>query len=299
MKLGRLLTELKNVGVDVGNASALSVNVARELKVSIFPVATEALFLRVVELAKSEQDFMNLRVLQDLLGGHVAAPKEVISTDELACGVFPFVQHTRASFDLLSQERYFSQVTDILVRLHAGADRFPEGNRELDVSGVFGRLGGEVWSSEFFRYIEVLFQPVMSTKCRYPQHCDFTYVNLGVGGDGTLSVFDWEDFGAIRYAGFDLATFVFSHWTHGGFLQIMTGDPAGFTNKVRADVGDGVLARLGFTAEQFTQIFPGHLALFIGLKKDFGDAINRRLLPIWTQMMRSEQWQRIMGGGGV
>lgn len=299
MKLGRLLIELKSAGVDVGTASALSVNVARELKIMTFPDASEPLFLRVVELTKSEQDFANLRILEDLLGGHVAAPVKVVSTDELACGVFPFVEHVRASFDLLSQKCHFSQVTDVLTRLHAGADLFPTGSREFDTSRIFGRLGGEAWSSAFFRYIEVLFQPVMSTKCRYPQHCDFTYVNLGVSRDRTLRVFDWEDFGAIRYAGFDLATFIFSHWAHGGFLEILTGDPAGFASKVHADIGEGVLGRLGFTAAQFTQVFPGHLALFLGLKKDFGDAIMRRLLPVWTQMMRSERWQRVMGGEGV
>ena len=55
----------------------------------------------------------------------------------------------------------------------------------------------------------------------------------------------------------------------------------------------------GLLLEQFTQVFPGHLALFMGIKRDFGDVINRRLMPIWTQMMRSEKWQRILDGDVV
>ena len=296
MKLGRLLAELKCAGVDVGTASALSVNVARELKISIFPDATEAQFLRVVELMKSELDFTNLRILKELLGGHVAAPIKVISTDELACGIFPFVLHARVSYPLLSQQHYFSQVMDILARLHAGVAQFPESQRTFDVQAIFARLGGEGWSETLLRYVERLYRPVLEAKKAIPQHCDFTYVNLGTDDDGTLRVFDWEDFGSIRYAGFDLATFVFSHLLHGGSLPLLTNDPASFANRIRAEVGEKALSRLDFTVEQFTAVFPGHLALFMGLKKEFGDAINRRLMPIWAQMMRSEMWQRVLGG---
>ncbi len=223
-------------------------------------------------------------------------PDKVVVTNSLACGVFPFIPHVRASYGHLSQERYFGQVTDTLVRLHAGADRFPKSRRQFDVAEVLSRLDGEAWSKQFFHYVSCTFRPIMAARSGIPQHCDFTYVNLGIDDHDTLRVFDWEDFGAIRYAGFDLATFVFSHLSHSDALHVMANDPSGFANKVRGDVGDDVLASLGFTAKQFTQVFPGYLALFMGLKKQFGDAINRKLMPIWAQMMRSEQWQRVLGG---
>ena len=296
MNLGRLLVQLQHSGIDVGSASSLAVNVARELKISVFQGDAEALFLRVVERAKGEMDFDNLRRLESVLDRHMVPPTAVVGTNELVCGIFPFVSHERVSYQLLSQERYLAQVTDILVRLHAGADQFVDSHRQFDVDALFGRLAGERWSDALFGYVARRYRPVIEARNSIPQHCDFTYVNLGADGDGTLRVFDWEDFGSIRYAGFDLATFVFSHLLHGGSLHLMANDPAAFTNKVRAEVGDRALARLGFTAEQFTEVFPGHLALFMGLKKEFGDAINRRLMPIWTQMMRSEQWQQVLGG---
>ena len=287
---------MQSVGIDVGAAGALSINVAREMKIGLYPDATEALFLRVIDREKAEQDFASLRILKGILAQYGVFPTEVVNADKLACGIFPFVPHERVSYQLLSQARYFSQVTDVLVRLHAGADQFPDGSRRFDISTTFGGVGGGALSDAFFRYVERSYQPIMASKNAFPQHCDFTYVNLGTDADGTLRVFDWEDFGSIRYAGFDLATFVLSHLFHGDLLHLMTTDPSVFTGKVRADVGDDVLARLGFTAEQFTQVFPGHLALFMGIKTDFGDLINRRLIPIWTQMMHSEKWQRILDG---
>ena len=296
MKLGNLLVALQKVGIDAGEADALSVNVAREIKISLYPDATDALFLRVVERSKAEQDFSNLQRLNELLGGHIVCPLKVVGGGELACGIFPFVSHARVSYQLISQERYFSQVMDILARLHAGADQFPESQRKFDVQAIFSRLSGEGWSEMLLRYVERLYRPALEARNAVPQHCDFTYVNLGTDDDGTLRVFDWEDFGSIRYAGFDLATFVFSHLLHGGSLSLMTSDPASFANRIRAEVGETALSRLDFTVEQFTEVFPGHLALFMGLKKEFGDAINRRLMPIWAQMMRSEKWQRVLGG---
>ena len=196
MKLGNLLVALQKVGIDAGEADALSVNVAREIKISLYPDATEALFLRVVERSKAEQDFSNLQRLNELLGGHIVCPLKVVGGGELACGIFPFVSHARVSYQLISQERYFSQVMDILARLHAGADQFPESQRKFDVQAIFSRLSGEGWSEMLLRYVERLYRPALEARNAVPQHCDFTYVNLGTDDDGTLRVFDWEDFGS-------------------------------------------------------------------------------------------------------
>ncbi len=296
MNIRRLLDELRCSGIDVGAANSLAVNVARELKISIFLGNDEALFLRTIDRFKGEVDFANLHLLESVLGKHVVSPIKVVRTNDLVCGIFPFVSHARVSYKHLSQERYFSQVTDILARLHAGADRFPESDRKFDVEAILGRFGDEDWSDKLFRYVEQLYRPVLEARRAVPQHCDFTYVNLGTDDNGILRVFDWEDFGSIRYAGFDLATFVFSHLLHGDALPSLISSPASFANRIRAEFGEEALDRLGFTVEQFTEVFPGHLALFMGLKREFGDAINRRLMPIWMQMMRSEQWQRVLGG---
>jgi hypothetical protein len=127
------------------------------------------------------------------------------------------------------------------------------------------------------------------------QHCDFSYANLGIASDGTLIVFDWEQYGMVQFPGFDLATFLVGHHHQCGTTDELLRSPESLIAVIDRDLGRGFLESLGFTAESFVAVFPAYIRVFWMLKRDgFGAAINRRVQSMWLRLCGADSWVRAM-----
>ncbi len=296
LNIGMLLAALRNSGIRVDTDCGFAINVARDLKLCCFPHDASPLFLRVLPQTKGDRDLAHLQALKELLGDHINGPLRVIRGGDLVCGVFPFVQHERVTHEAMQSPRVLAQVRDILARLHSGGPAQHVEGHTLSPVEVASAVRGQSDPTGFFReYFEENFLPVVEHLSPVPQHCDFTYVNLASTRGNQLVVFDWEDYGLVRYPGFDLATFLISHYHHGRCLEPLVASPEILNDMLVRDFGEDFLAALGLTRERFARVFPGYLAVFLTLKRNgFGVRINDRIHGLLLSILRSASWQPVL-----
>lgn len=296
MKLGALLDRLSESGIVI-DAGPFALNVSRELKILQVTGGAQERFLRILEARKGARDFANLKFLQGRLGHRINAPSEVVACDELVCGVFPFVPHEKVSHAHLVSGGLLQEVAASLALMHEAGEEFSRraGARahsaELDaVRRVCGGDSATVeWLLSAFRRLDERHVPVA-------QHCDFTYVNLGVSNQGQLVIFDWEEYGAVTFPAFDLTTFLLGHYHFGGTIGMALDSPASLVEMIKRDFGPSYLDSFDLTAEEYARAFPAYLLLFRMLKlNDFGAAINSRLEAMWARLRGSAAWSGILG----
>lgn len=105
------------------------------------------------------------------------------------------------------------------------------------------------------------------------QHGDFAVNNLGLRDSG-LVVFDWEDFGRVALPGFDLCTVVASDsgLNPERLRAVMQG--AGPQSDLYQHLLQKACSVIGLTPELFRRLIPLYLAIFLDLKRDYGEAIR-------------------------
>lgn len=100
------------------------------------------------------------------------------------------------------------------------------------------------------------------------QHGDLSLTNIGLASNGVV-VFDWEDFGHVHVAGFDLATLLLStHEFDVDALERALARPRSFAARLMRAAGP----RLGLDGERLMALLPAYLASFIDLKTRQGYA---------------------------
>lgn len=295
-----MLDALRQQHILVGSGRGVAVNVSRDLKICHFPQDAAPLFLRILRRPKGEVDFRHLQELGRLLGRYVNAPVDVVRTDDLICGVFPYVTHERVSLATIAARQLLPQVRDVLAKLHAGGAGVPVGVAEQSHTAVVDHVGAQPrHGAAFARYFGEVFLPIVGRLPPVPQHGDFTYVNCSTTDDGRLIVFDWEDYGLVRCPGFDLATFVVSHWHHGRGLEVLARSPQVLTSEVVGVFGPDVFGCVGLDAATFARLFPGYIGIFLTVKsRGFGRKINDRMRRFWAEVMGSVDWQPTLQARG-
>jgi len=295
MRIGQLLSKIRDMGIGVDKRCSIAVNMSRDLKISYFQRNSEPLFVRILERKRGEREFVNLKFLKSCLGDHIVGPTKIETTDDLACVIFPFVAYKRFPDEKLIVRNLLPQVRDVLLLMHDAGNTFNPEGRSLSPMEALDGLNSEGLLTDTFKgYFEQGFQVIVGKRKAIPQHCDFTFTNLGTAGDGTLIVFDWEDYGLVRYPAFDFATFLMSYHFHTGTIDTIINSPEELTNMIESAFGDRFLETIGFTPVEFQYVFPGYLVVFFILKKTFGSGIYERFRGIWKQMTKSEKWTRIM-----
>ncbi len=296
-----MLAALRREGICLDGQSGLAINVARDLKICRFPQDSAPVFLRILAQSKGERDLAHLQALKCLLGDYVNGPTKIVRTEDAVCGVFPFVEHERVSYESVLSQGLLGQVCDVLAKLHAGGSALGIEGPRLSPLEVASELREQSGPGESFRaYLEQNFLPFVERLPSVPQHGDFTYVNLVSTEGGRLIVFDWEDYGLVRYPGFDLATFLVSHYRHADWLERLVISPASLTDALERDFGQDMLPELGLTREQFALAFPGYLAVFLTLKKNgFGVRVIKRMRDLLMRILDSANWQATLGIRGA
>lgn len=100
------------------------------------------------------------------------------------------------------------------------------------------------------------------------QHGDLSLTNIGVAAQGVV-VFDWEDFGHVHVAGFDLATLLLStHEFDVAALGRALARPRSFAAQLMRAAGP----RLDLDGPRLMALLPAYLASFIDLKTRQGYA---------------------------
>lgn len=299
MKLGRMLAKLEAEGIAVDDGAAVTVNVARELKIARYADGSPPLFIRILERQKGERDFEVLAYLAARLGASISQPARILKSEDLVCGLFPFVVHEKfRPRQIAGANNPLRKVADLLIAMHAAgtefSGRYPEGTLPVHLTDQGFEPGDD---SVFRGYLQTVFEQAIGSRPPAAQHCDFTYANLGLASDGALIVFDWEQYGMVRLPGFDFTTFLVGHHHQCGTTDTLVESPDSLIAVIERDFGRAFLGSFGFTADAFAAIFPAYLQTFWKLKRDgFGAAINRRMQSMWRQLRGSESWVRVMGG---
>lgn len=106
-----------------------------------------------------------------------------------------------------------------------------------------------------------------------PQHGDLVLNNLGRLGDGSLVIFDWEDFGSVSLPGLDLYTLELSLAASGG-----PGRPGGGQRSAstRALVGRACEA-MGLAVADYQRLAPFYALVFRYLKRKYGPEVRARM----------------------
>jgi hypothetical protein len=108
------------------------------------------------------------------------------------------------------------------------------------------------------------------------QHGDLSTTNIGLTADGIV-VFDWEDFGQVQLAGFDLATLLLSqHRFDVANLRQALDTPSTFA----ARLFDAAAPALNLNRQRFFGLLPGYLACFVDLKtrQGYGEYVQNLAL---------------------
>lgn len=115
---------------------------------------------------------------------------------------------------------------------------------------------------------------VLSPYPRLAQHGDFTLNNLGIADGGRLTVFDWEDYGAVDLPGLDLFTLEASLREaldeHGG------GDLRRAGLDTAVDLGR-MCDAVGLPRPLFEELRPSYAFVFRFLKRNYGPEIRNRV----------------------
>jgi hypothetical protein len=144
-----------------------------------------------------------------------------------------------------------------------------------EAASAFEREG---WS-EYWNGVE----PLIANLPRVLQHGDLAVNNIGVA-DGQLVFFDWEDFGLVDLAGYDLAVALLSvHAFDTAHLRDALAAPS-----MEAALVRGCCARLRISTELFVDLFPAYLALFIKVKQSGGydQAVSTRAIAALRDWVR-------------
>jgi hypothetical protein len=105
------------------------------------------------------------------------------------------------------------------------------------------------------------------------QHGDFVLNNLGLGEEGRLVVFDWEDFGATDLLGLDLFTLEFSFMAGTG----RPFPPSGPSSTLASLDVPSWCSLIGLDEATYRHLAPAHGLVFRYLKRNYGPEIQQRL----------------------
>lgn len=116
-----------------------------------------------------------------------------------------------------------------------------------------------------------------------PQHGDFVPNNLGIARRG-LIVFDWEDYGVVNLAGFDLCTLIAAALD---FRAAAISDViAGAERDWWSPLIEGYCRGVGIEAATFRRMIPLHLAIFLFLKRRYGSQVKQTVAAVLHDLIR-------------
>lgn len=115
---------------------------------------------------------------------------------------------------------------------------------------------------------------VLDTLPRMDQHGDFVVNNLGIGQQGRLSVFDWEDFGAVDTPGLDLFTLAASVHEASALGGV---DLPVLPRRAHGLDIDRLCAAVGLPVKVYDRLQPAYAFLFRFLKRNYGPEVRCRI----------------------
>jgi hypothetical protein len=155
---------------------------------------------------------------------------------------------------------------DLTVFLAAGARHFraSPSDHAVNVQEALREAGDAIGWAGWRGYWDRV-DPLITRLPRIPQHGDLAMNNIAIAGGG-LVFFDWEDFGLVDLPGFDLAVALLS--LHNFSVAGLRASLAAATMESRV-VRQGC-AHVAMAPEQFAELLPAYLSLFVKLKGSGG-----------------------------
>lgn len=113
------------------------------------------------------------------------------------------------------------------------------------------------------------------------QHGDLVANNLGLRPDGSLVVFDWEDYGAVDLSGLDLFTLEMSL---GGAMEVQ---PAPAHRAAPPIDVARCCAALGLAPDVYRRLAPAYALVFRYLKRNYSPEVRERVDALLASVSRS------------
>ena len=235
------------------------------LTLTVYPDERPFFLVKIGILTRLDREFRGLSAGYAAMPRHVPRPLGFAIRDAHEVLVTEGVSHRPL---VPSRWREWQAIfeRDMGAFLTAGAQHFraAPSDSALDVYAVLGEtadaIGWSGWQS-YWGGVETL----VARLPRIAQHGDLAVNNIGIANDG-LIFFDWEDFGLVDLAGFDLAI---------ALLSLHNFDVAQLCGRLTVPTSEATLVELGgqhleVSADRFLDLVPCYLSLFIKVKRSGG-----------------------------
>ncbi|MCP4650116.1 MAG: hypothetical protein GY853_08585 [PVC group bacterium] len=304
MKIGSLLSQVYKSGlVDAQNNSIVVTHMSdRAMKIIYFSNNSGSRLLKIYSNKKGYYEYETLSFLADYLKEYTVKPDGFFQDEQNTLSVVPYVAQRELNVADMASPSIAKQVVDVLICLHRVKDAreiklFCEQINFAELMPCVEKSLG--LSVDYKDYFNSAVPVVLQRLLEVPQHGDFTFTNLGVRDNGMLFVFDWEDYGRIRWPGFDFATFLASFLHHSNTYNSAVGSVDSFIRMTERKFGSGVYKGLDLDSRTFAFLFPFYLTGFMFLKKrlNYADTIIDRITGMIEYLFKSADWQRFIRKG--
>lgn len=279
----------KTYAIDI-DASPFAAIIHRGMHLVAFPEGRAPIVIMISASSAGRAAYEALRLVSKGIPEHVAAPIGMITADGSIATIVSFVPHVKATAQTLCRPEFISQVGTILAAMARINPNDGEAVNAFADEAAIEKIATQELGFDA-AYIEII-RVMIDTMPQVRQHGDFLLSNLGVTPTGYVVAFDWEDYGRIRWPGFDGATFLLSLSHHLGEDRLLSTSPDSFLAWIDSRCGFELPRACGLDAHDFARMFVWNLAAFVHLKRDFGygEEIGDRAVRMATQVRTSSSW---------
>jgi len=293
-----IMQQIKRTGLIHPNTTPFCSNLVRHIKLFYLLPEQRGLFVKITNGDEAKREYLALKGLSYSLANHVARPLMFVERTPHTAFVTPLLKHRPIILKDFRNDKIYKQVSIILESQFLPSPTTPISQRGLDLQ-IKALLETEslllnmpTWTVD---YIDSVMDSIYQAIPQCPQHSDLTLYNLGIHNN-SLILFDWEDYGRISFAGFDIATFVFSLIIACKAYKLVANNPSYIFQLPGGQVALAALQKNHIPLNVFTKFFPFFILCFLYLKKEFayGLGITQTTIEFLKTLFASHPWKAIM-----
>lgn len=271
------------------------VNMQRHIKL-FYPLGTgHGFFVKITEGNQAQKEYLALQNVGKEIERNVQSPLGLIESPPHTAFITPLIDQRPLTISDLQYNKICVQIDEIL-RFTVSSRGAYNLRTPITVKTIYRFIKSQSVGNKLLirlnRYLDSL---VCDCEIEHyyscPQHGDLTLYNFGIH-HGTVILFDWEDYGRIGFAGYDLATFLLSIILACNEYVAIEQHPAKLLEIPGSELVLKSLKSISMSVEHFTRLFPFFIICFIYMKGQFGYGANifNKTFGFISSLFKSNEW---------
>lgn len=298
MSLQKLIKQLKKENIMDYHDNPKALNYGRDFKVTSFSPNDNSVCARFYNNShKAAADYETIKYLNNIIPKYIVKLLGLWKSGDNSVVVTRYIENDPFTINNLSSSILCGEISDFLLCLNAVTTTGVK-NEEVKITNILKYLDNtdlenkEVASDYIGNHVNKLLDFLPSI----PQHGDFTFTNLGVTSSRNIVVFDWEDYGCVRYPGFDLVTFVLSVLHHSGKLENIIHLPKKVLDITYELFDQGLIERIFLRDNIYLTLFPYYLLVFAYIKRKYrySKKIEDRAKNAFNKILNGSEWNEVL-----